>query len=120
MYRHSRRTGFLDDLRDLHRIYVVVVKAFSDLHRHRLSIAFTRGADKLIDQLRVLHQRGALAVFDNLRHGPAHVDVKNGKGSLFNPFRHLAHNLRVGAKQLQDTGRSSGWISSRLSVFLLL
>ena len=101
MDSHRRRAGLLRDPGDLHGIYMIVVKTFADLYCHRLLYGLHNSTDNLVHQFRILHQGRTFAVFHHFRNRTAHIDIQYGKGTLFDPFRHLAHDLRIGAEELQ-------------------
>ena len=98
---HRRCSGFLDDLRDLHRIDMLVIKSFPDLDSHRFLDRFHDRAHKLVDKPRIFHQCGSLFVLHDFRHRTSHINIQKCKRPLFDPFCHLADDLRIGAEQLQ-------------------
>ena len=101
MYGDGGRAALLGDVGQLHRIDMLLVKAFADLHRHRL---LHRRSDRRNDPSRqqgILHQGGTFPIVHHLGNRAAHIDVQNGKGPLLYFFCHLRHQLRLAAEKLQ-------------------
>src|SRR5699024_5594996 len=76
----------------------------------------------LIHQLRILHQRRSLAVFHNLRHRAAHIDIQDLERQFLDRLRLLADDLRIRAKQLQRHRILSGINGQQrlcISIFIL-
>ena len=56
MDSHRRRSTVLDDLRDLHRIYMTLVKSAPDFHCHRFLHRLYHRSDDFAHQLRIFHE----------------------------------------------------------------
>ena len=95
MNRDRCRSTVLDDLCNLHRIDMILVKSFSYLYRQWLVDRLCHRRHDLADQFRILHQCGSLAVIYHLRHRASHIDIQDIKRFFFDLFCHLAHDLRI-------------------------
>ena len=101
VHSHCSAPGVLDDLRDLHRIDMVIIKTFADLHCYRLLNSSCYFGDNLMHQARVLHQGGAFRVLYDLWHRTPHINIKERKRTLFHLLCNLTHNVRIRTKELQ-------------------
>jgi len=99
--RNRRRSRFFRRSCDFDCIYMRIVEPFSDFYRNGLLYCFNDRVYNLINKRGVFHQSRPLPVFYNFRYRTPHIDIENRKRTFFNPFRHLAHNLRIRTKQLQ-------------------
>ena len=97
---HSGGTALLCDPGHFHRIHVLLIKALADLYCHRLFDGSHRLFNDLPCQNRIFHKSRAFPVVHHLGNRAAHVDIKNGKGPLLDPFCHLADDVRVGTEKL--------------------
>ena len=101
MHSHSRRTGCLRNLCNLHRIYMGIIKSFSNLYRYRLFNGAHCFFHDFSHQFGIFHQRGTFTVIYHLWHGTAHIDIQNIKVSFFDSLGLLRNTIRIGTKQLQ-------------------
>ena len=100
MHGNCRTACIFNDLCDLYSIDMIIVKSFPDLHRYRLFDCFRHCRYDLMYQLRILHKCRTFAVPYYLRNRTSHIDVQDLERQLFNHFRHLAHDLWIGTKEL--------------------
>ena len=85
---------------DLNRVYRGVVPACTDFYRNRLAGSFYRSFDDVKDELRVLHQSRALAVFHDFGYRASHVDVEERIAARRKLFRRESYNFRFMAENL--------------------
>ena len=79
MHRHRRSAAGLRRQRAVHRIPVLLIEAQTDFDRDRVRRVGDRGAHELFNEMRILHQRGPVAVARDFGDRAAHIDVKNVK-----------------------------------------
>ena len=101
MHRNRSHTAVLENLCNLHSIRRLFVKSLSNFNCHRLFHCLYHTGHNLPHQRRILHQRGALAVVDDLRHRAAHVKIQNVKRPLLDLCGNLRQNFRITAKKLE-------------------
>ena len=95
----------LADLGKRHRVHAAAVPALAEFHRHRLIHSGADGLNDAPGQLRVPHKGRAVAGFDDLSHGAAHVDIQNIRpGSFQGHTGGLGHDLRLVAEDLYGAG----------------
>ena len=101
MNRYGCGAALFCNPRNLHSIYMLLIKAFTEFHGDGLVNRLYGTADNLFDKLRILHQCRALTIIYHLWNRTAHVDIQNIKWLFLNPLCHLTDNYRIRAKQLQ-------------------
>ena len=77
VYGNSAHACCLHGTRNLHRVAVGIVPARAELYRHRNLDSLHHRRQNIMRQLRILHQRRAFAVIDNLRHRAAHIEINH-------------------------------------------
>ncbi len=77
VYGNSAHACCLHGTRNLHRIAVGIIPASAELYRHRNLYGLHHRRQNIMRQLRILHQRRAFAVIDNLRHRAAHIEINH-------------------------------------------
>ena len=73
------RTTVLDDLCDLHRIHMIIVKSFRIFTVNGFLIAFAIAVTISRTSFRFFHQCGSLTIINHFRHRASHVDIQNIK-----------------------------------------
>ena len=104
MHRHGRSAARLRGVGTFDGVDMLRVKARADLHRDGMRAR--AGADDLLQQTRLLHERASVAVRHHLRHGTARIDVEDCKmksGRLRHPHG-LRKHLRLMAEELHGEG----------------
>ena len=111
-----RRAGSLRDPGDFGGVDGIRVKARANLHRERLFQAACYGVNDFPGELRIPHERRALAIVHDLRHGAAHVNVNKIKMILDSRCL-FCHDLRLGAEKLRaDRPLPVGYLQQTISV----
>ena len=100
MHCHRGCAVCLGNLRNLHRVDVFLIKALTELNRHRLFLAFHQGTHDFSDQFGRFHQTRAFPVFHDFRRRASHVHINDINGILLDFLRHCPQNFGVGAEQL--------------------
>ena len=83
------------DLRHLHCINAVVIKAFSYFNCHRFPDCFDHSTDNFMCQLWIFHQCRSFTIFHDFRYRTSHINIHNIKRSFLDPLCHFTHNLRI-------------------------
>ena len=100
MHSHSTHACGLHSLGNLYGVAAAVIPACAKLHRHRNLHRLHHRRQNIMRQLRLLHQRRALAVIDNLRHGTAHVEINHVRAAGLHHTCSLSQLLRHTAEKL--------------------
>ena len=103
--RQGVRPGLLQGFGKVHGVHAAAVPALAEFHRHGDGDRRLYGLHDPACQLRVAHQGRAVAGFDDLPHGAAHIDVQHVRPrELQRQSRRLRHDLRLVAEDLHGAG----------------
>ena len=109
MDRHCGHAGGLQRFGKLHAVAAAHVPAPAELGGDGDVYGFHHSLHNAAGLLRVFHQRGAVAVVDDLCHGAAHVDVDDVRpGVLQGDLGGLRHADGVAAEDLHRRGMLTG------------
>ena len=116
MHCDGRCARLLGNFGKLDGVYIAAVKALAELDRHRNGHGPDNAFDYLTGKLRRSHKRRAVAAFDNLTDGAAHVDIQYLRtGVFYRKLCRLRHDLRLVAEYLRRKGVADlGIIQKRL------